>query len=793
MPRRNSSFGGSFDSSFVNNFSAEVRRSAGYELGDDTNPFDFEPPGRQLSRIRFYNVDSAWARWRRGYELYTMMQTIFGTSNVDRRQRGDFRLYSIFQQQPGRFVPARIFTYPSGQDESNQQFVVTRDPNSLNFYDYFAQTKGPSYKGNPQNGSVIYSTVGIDKVADVTLENHGYFPGDSVEIYQEDPLTPGFGPRYIVDVETANWTQNSFRGIVTFFDPFATFTDGSAVLRYQTFNYENPHWTQMWVAVTTLPAEDQFLINERFTDRCYEADSGIAGCTYTINVTTKIVTVVTPSPHGLFTGSKAKLEGPVDGIGSINVVVTVVNPTTLTFIIPVVPTNTSDFCILFRPSPQFDYDNYVGFTAIGTFRSQNIDVPDDIIFQREGSYGVQVINGERQLVTPAHRGFEAFIASDKMPSGTRDSYLTSEIRYQCSCQDYLRRNEYNLYSRHRSERFPNTPIGDIRPGNRILRDGQLSDERDNVGVFSDFGYLAINDFNQIPTYDDTVSNPGVQYYQMRWCKHLYATFWSLVHDEGNRTFSLEGTFTQVASNNITVTLQEDHNLEVNDKVNFVEQSGNIDGEYIVLSVTNSRTVILSFPYVRTISGYCTLRNIRRHTYLRQWLTEPTDPPIGAALDDFYIRLRQTTETSRVQGERWAMLRMGVPWSGTATAVNRNGLPVLTSNFDTNIVTMILNDTLRRGENNELDRQGVDVNTTQRLLDILTKVCNLAPQFLQDTKFGLVDEPAYDYTDEFALAQVLGSTYRNGLPIIDSIAITVIDCDTYTPYVNQVNVLDGGTY
>ena len=42
-----------------------------------------------------------------------MMQTILGSTSKERDRRGDYRLFFTFQQFPGVFIPARIFTFPS--------------------------------------------------------------------------------------------------------------------------------------------------------------------------------------------------------------------------------------------------------------------------------------------------------------------------------------------------------------------------------------------------------------------------------------------------------------------------------------------------------------------------------------------------------------------------------------------------------------------------------------------------------------------------------------------------------
>ena len=56
------------------NFNNSPKKESIYPRGSD---------GYQLeSEVKFYNQDSLWTRWRRGYELYVMMQTILGLSLI---------------------------------------------------------------------------------------------------------------------------------------------------------------------------------------------------------------------------------------------------------------------------------------------------------------------------------------------------------------------------------------------------------------------------------------------------------------------------------------------------------------------------------------------------------------------------------------------------------------------------------------------------------------------------------------------------------------------------------------
>jgi hypothetical protein len=71
MPFGVGGFNSAFETKFNDNFSKGLGEKANFaeppkwEL--DTNAFKFTPSNNQLrSRIRFYDHDSLWSRWRRG-------------------------------------------------------------------------------------------------------------------------------------------------------------------------------------------------------------------------------------------------------------------------------------------------------------------------------------------------------------------------------------------------------------------------------------------------------------------------------------------------------------------------------------------------------------------------------------------------------------------------------------------------------------------------------------------------------------------------------------------------------
>ena len=88
------------------------------------------------SEVKFYNHESLWTRWRRGYELYTFTQQILGSTAEERERRGDYRLFFTFQQFPGVFIPARIFTFPSVNQELGEHMCGMRDTDGFNFYEF---------------------------------------------------------------------------------------------------------------------------------------------------------------------------------------------------------------------------------------------------------------------------------------------------------------------------------------------------------------------------------------------------------------------------------------------------------------------------------------------------------------------------------------------------------------------------------------------------------------------------------------------------------------------------------
>ena len=681
MPRRRQSFGGSFDSSFKDFSDSKGSKSKKYEI-TDTNPYQFTPSDKSLtSEIRFYDHDSLWSRWRRGYDLYSIIQSYFGTSATDRNTRGDFRMYVAFQQFPGVFIPARIFTFPSSNPEIGEHMVGVRDTNSFSFYNF----------GLPID-SVRYLTAAVDATYNqvgttltVTLADHNFFPGDSV--YLDFSSGTALDDTLTID----STTQNTF--VCT--SASSLTTSGNVDVRQST-NFDSPVWTEMRVKIRFLPTPVNFFAGERLADRVLEKDPGII---FSYSQSGAIITVNCTAEHGLSTGNEVLLVffagTSIPGLYDV----TVTSSTQFT-VTSVAPATTSGSGTLSRRIRGYDYEDYVGYTVTGTDITTN-----EILFKREDSYGSKVINDKATTITPAHRGF------------TTGRYLTTEIRYQCSCPDFMRRENYNLYKSNSKRKFPRTPVDSVKPGERLDREGNTVNTRDDLGVYNDFGYVAVNNFYEIPSYEDKAdtSYPNLLYYQARWCKHLYAAMWSIVHDEGNNPINLKGSYTQDGGPNIIITTEEEHDLGVNTRIQLTFTSGNADtGEYTITEILSPTSFKTIAPINKTTGGYVDVTNLKNHEYVGSWLLEPSDQPIGAALDKFYERLTKENDRVKQEAERMAMMGYGMPWTGAKEVTGSRNQPEQTGNFDANLISMMMTDNIKR-EGSQLNRDGIAVNNTTTML------------------------------------------------------------------------------
>lgn len=763
MPFEIGGFNRPSKSNFNGNFAKNLGDDASFfKLPDwemDTNPFKFTPKSDELrSRIKFYDHDSLWARWRRGYELYTITQSILGSFASERASRGDYRMYCTFQQFPGVFIPARVFTFPTTDQEIGEQMVGMRDSNGFNFYKFGLPIVAVRYLGPKVTATYSQSGTTIT----VSKQDHGLQLGES--IYLDFQTGAGID----ATLPVVSKTQNTF----TLTAASGATTSGN-VNYYLSTAFADTRWTTTRVKLRSIPTPVAFFAGERLADRVVERDPGIfstysrVGSTVTINCTAQ---------HGLSSGNKVFLAVTSGLVASGQYVITVTSPTQLTFT-TIDSGSTSGNLVLNRLIMGYRYDDYVGYTVTGTDASTN-----EIIFQREDSYGSKLSNGLPETVIPAHRGF------------TVGRFLTTELRWQCSCQDFTRRSGYNLYSEVMRRRFPVTPITSTKPGQVQNKDGSLSNERDVPGSFGDLGYVTINNFYELPTYKDTkaTSYPNLMYYQLRWCKHVYAAMFALMHDEGNQPISISSRYDQVGP---TITVKAvDHNLGANTKIHLEFTSGNaVSGDYTVTSVPDKNTFTVVYPFSATTSGYCTVENLREHEYVGDWLYEPNDKPVGDDLDTFYRNFAKENKRLKQAAERLLMMQQGMKWTGGKSITGAYNQPQQTADYDPQLVTMMMTDSIRRNADGALDRAGTPVNTTNRMISMMSKLFNIQPPLIQDAKIGMLDQPLINYVPDFEFGLIQGGTYLNGVPVEPASSTSTIDCDTYDPLTAQDTLVDAGFY
>ena len=710
------------------------------------------------SEIKFYNQDSLWTRWRRGYELYTFTQQILGSTAKERDKRGDYRLFFTFQQFPGVFIPARIFTFPSTNQELGEHICGMRDTDGFSFYDFGLPILDVRYLAPQVNAT--YSQSGTTLI--VTKSDHGLYPGDDVYL----DITTGSATDETLTIVSK--TQNTF----TLTASGSATTSGNVVYHNSTA-FNDTRWRFIRVKLRSLPTEVAFLAGERMADRIVERDSGISS-TYARSGST--VTVTCSSAHGLSTDNKVFVDVSTGAVISGRYTIEVTSPTQFKF--TTIPTGTtSGNLTLFRLIRGFRYDDYVGYTVTGSDATTN-----EIIFQKADSYGAKTVDTIAKTTVPAHRGFAV------------GRFLTTELRWNCSCQDFSRRDSYDLFSQNNHERFPVTAIRDTKPGNIIQNDGSIDERRDEPGVFRDLGYVTINNFYELPEYEDEKQDSfqNLQYYQLRWCKHIYAAMWSILHDEGNEPLKLAAKYTQ---NGVNITVDfEDHNLNKNDKIQLNFTSGNaVSGEYTITDVPNPNSFTVVYPFTQITGGYVTVENLKKHEYVGAWLLEPSDKPIGKGLESWERRWAKEKRKMQEAVEVFALYNRSTKWEGNKNIIGDFNLPQEAANFDPSVISMTLTDSLKRDETGGLNRSGKAFNTTNRMIAMVNKLFNKAPTVLDDIKFGIINKPLSEFTDIFESGLLQAGDYINGELVDAAVNTSNMDAGTYTPETAQDTVVDAGLY
>ncbi len=721
--------------------------------------FGIGSDGFQLeSEIKFYNQDSLWTRWRRGYELYTATQTILGSTFKERNTRGDYRLFFTFQQFPGVFVPARIFTFPSTNQELGEHICGMRDTDGFSFYEFGLPILSVRYLAPSVDATYIQNGTTIV----VSKNDHGLFPNDNVFL----DFKTGNGVDDTLTIVSK--TQNTF----TVNAAAAVNTSGSVTYHNSTA-FNDTRWNFVRVKLRRLPTEIVSLVNERMVDRIIERDPGISSTYTRVN---DIVTVTCSSDHGLSTDNKVFLDVSTGNVNSGRYTITVLNSTKFT-VRTITSGATNGNLTLSRLIKGFRYDDYVGYTVTGSDATTN-----ELIFEKKDSYGAKTVDNIAKTTVPAHRGFAV------------GRFLSTELRWNCSCQDFSRRDSYDLFSNSNSKRFPVTSTRDVKPGNILQNDGTLSDRRDEPGVFRDLGYVTVNNFYQLPEYEDKKEDSfqNLQYHQLRWCKHIYAAMWSIKHDEGNEPLKLDAKY-EINGINLQVDFIN-HNLEKNEKVQLTFTSGNaISGEYTITDVINPNKFEVVYPFSLTTSGYVTVNNVKRHEYVDAWLLEPNDKPIGKGLERWEKNWPTEQRKYKEAAEVFALYNRSTKWEGNKTTIGDFNLPQDVANFDPSVIAMTLTDSLKRDEKGNLNRDGNQLNITNRLIGLVNKLFNKEATQLEDIKFGIVNRPLSDFVNAFESGFLVSGEYLNGELVDATVATSNLDAGTYNPETEQDNVIDAGLY
>ena len=550
-------------------------------------------------------------------------------------------------------------------------------------------------------------------------------------------------------------------------------TTSGDVVYHNSTEFNDTRWRFVRVKLRSLPTEVAFLAGERMADRIVERDSGISS-TYSRSGST--VTVTCSSAHGLSTDNRVFVEVSTGAVLSGRYTIEVTSSTQFKF--TTIPTGTTSGNLkLFRLIRGFRYDDYVGYTVTGSDATTN-----EIIFQKADSYGAKTVDTIAKTTVPAHRGFAV------------GRFLTTELRWNCSCQDFSRRDSYDLFSRNNHEKFPVTAIRDTKPGNIIQNDGSIDERRDEPGVFRDLGYVTINNFYELPEYEDEKQDSfqNLQYYQLRWCKHIYAAMWSILHDEGNEPLKLAAKYNQDGIN-ITVDF-ENHNLNKNDKIQLNFTSGNaISGEYTITDVPNPNSFTVVYPFTQTTGGYVTVENLKKHEYVGAWLLEPSDKPIGKGLESWEKRWAKEKRKMQEAVEVFALYNRSTKWEGNKNIIGDFNLPQDVANFDPSVIAMTLTDSLKRDETGGLNRSGKAFNTTNRMIAMINKLFNKSPTVLDDIKFGIVNKPLSEFTNVFEAGLLQAGDYINGELLDASVNTSNMDAGTYNPETAQDTVVDAGLY
>jgi len=162
---------------------------------------------------------------------------------------------------------------------------------------------------------------------------------------------------------------------------------------------------------------------------------------------------------------------------------------------------------------------------------------------------------------------------------TVGEYLTTEMRANCTCPDFLNRESYNLWDASLRMRYPYTRVQNMDPGfydagsNAPTR---LVNAPDDPGFARSFGFIYLNEIYNIPSYEErSFSDPNLYYYQPKWCKHIYAAMWDMYLKYNQQTAASPWVLHQPNDEPMNEYYREKFDIDLAKQTSFLKREKNL--------------------------------------------------------------------------------------------------------------------------------------------------------------------------------------------------------------------------
>lgn len=162
---------------------------------------------------------------------------------------------------------------------------------------------------------------------------------------------------------------------------------------------------------------------------------------------------------------------------------------------------------------------------------------------------------------------------------TVGEYLTTEMRANCTCPDFLNRESYNLWDASLRMRYPYTRVQNMDPGfydagpNAPTR---LVNTPDDPGFARSFGFIYLNEIYNIPSYEErSFSDPNLYYYQPKWCKHIYAAMWDMYLKYNQQTAASPWVLHQPNDEPMNEYYREKFDIDLAKQTSFLKREKNL--------------------------------------------------------------------------------------------------------------------------------------------------------------------------------------------------------------------------